>query len=110
VVPPKVDELGLGFRVPMLVISPYSKRGYVDDARGEFSSPLKFISDNWGLSYLTPRIANTHNFEHVFDFSAKPRKPDPMPPNPHCEGRPFTWIRHSKQWPKNIPSPVANAL
>ena len=29
----------------------------------------RFIADNWGLSYLTPRIAKTHNFEHVFAAS-----------------------------------------
>ncbi|GIV00719.1 MAG: hypothetical protein KatS3mg014_2334 [Actinomycetota bacterium] len=72
--PPEVDDIGLGFRVPMLVISPYAKKGYVDDALGEFSSPLKFIEDNWGLPYLTDRIASTHNFEHVFDFDRNPRK------------------------------------
>ncbi len=51
--PPEVDDLGFGFRVPTLVISPYARKGYVDDAEGEFSSPLKFIEDNWGLPYLT---------------------------------------------------------
>src|SRR5919198_772973 len=102
VLPPKVDRLGLGFRVPMLVISPYARRGYLDDARGEFSSPVKFIADNWGLSYLTDRIARTHNFQHVFDFKAKPRPPDPRRMVTDCEGSPFTYIRHSKQWPSNI--------
>ena len=80
VLPPRVDHVGLGFRVPMLVISPYARRGYLDDALGEFSSPLKFISDNWDLPYLTKRIEKTHNFEHVFDFSKRPRPPDPQPP------------------------------
>ena len=75
VAPIPVDHVGLGFRVPMLTISPYTRRGAIDDQTGEFSSPLKFISDNWGLSYLTPRIAKTHNFEHVFDFKAPPRPP-----------------------------------
>jgi phospholipase C len=73
--PPRVDHVGLGFRVPMLTISPYAVRGAIDDVTGEFSSPLRFIADNWGLEYLTPRIANTHNFEHVFDFSKPPRPP-----------------------------------
>jgi phospholipase C len=108
--PPRVDHLGLGFRVPMLVISPYAKRGYIDDARGEFSSPLKFIADNWGLSYLTDRIRNTHNFEHVFDFHRKPRPPDPLPPMTRCEGKAFEWIEHSKDWPKGIPPPTDNPI
>ncbi|MEX0992239.1 MAG: alkaline phosphatase family protein [Actinomycetota bacterium] len=76
--PPKIDEIGLGFRVPMLVISPFARRGYVDDAIGEFSTPLKFIADNWGLPYLTSRVRKTHDFSHVFDFKQKPRPPEPL--------------------------------
>ena len=75
VLPPAVDHVGLGIRVPMLTISPYTTRGVIDDVQGEFSSPLRFISDNWGLEPLTDRIRNTHNFEHVFDFSRGPRPP-----------------------------------
>jgi phospholipase C len=73
--PPKVDEVGLGFRVPLLTISPYTVRGIVDDEIGEFSTPLRFISDNWGLDPLTPRIRKTHNMEHLFDFANGPRSP-----------------------------------
>ncbi len=68
-----------GFRVPMVVISPYAKRGYLDDAVGEFSAPLRFIADNWDLPYLTPRIRGSHDFEHVFDFHRPPRAPEPRP-------------------------------
>jgi phospholipase C len=75
--PPQVDDVGLGFRVPLLTISPYARRGVIDDEVGEFSTPLKFISDNWGLDPLTPRIADAHNFEHVFDFKKPPRPPVP---------------------------------
>jgi phospholipase C len=75
VIPPAVDPVGLGIRVPLLTISPYTVRGVIDTEPGEFSSPLRFISDNWGLPYLTDRIANTHGFEHVFDFRADPRPP-----------------------------------
>jgi phospholipase C len=92
VVPPEVDDLGLGFRVPMLVLSPYAKKGYVDDAVGEFSSPLKFIDDNWGLPYLTERIGSTHNYEHVFDFSKQPRR-DAQPYDKYgtCYGTPWEY-------------------
>lgn len=73
--PPVVDQVGMGFRVPLLTISPYTVRGLIDDQTGEFSTPLRFIADNWGLPYLTPRIAATHNMEHLFDFSKPPRPP-----------------------------------
>jgi phospholipase C len=90
--PPEVDDLGLGFRVPMLVVSPYARKGYVDDAEGEFSTPLKFIEDNWGLPYLTSRIERTHNFEHVFDFSRNPRRDArPVPTTDDCYGTPWEY-------------------
>ncbi len=89
--PPVVDDVGLGFRVPMLVLSPYAKRGYIDDAEGEFSTPLKFIEDNWGLPYLTPRIERGHNFEHVFDFSRRPREPRILDKIGSCYGTPWRY-------------------
>jgi len=82
VIPPKVDALGLGMRVPMLVISPWANAGMIDHEVGEFSSPHKLIADNFGLDYLSDRVRGTHNFEHVFDFT-RPRSkllaPDPLP-------------------------------
>lgn len=106
-VPPPIKGVReLGFRVPMLVISPYAKRGYVDDAEGEFTSPLKFVADNWGLPYLTPEIAETHNFEHVFDFSRGPRPPDPRPLKRDCFGDPYEFPEDFPEWPDDLePSP-----
>ena len=46
----------------------------VDHERADLCAPLKFISDNWDLPYLTDRIAATHNFEHAFAFGRNPRK------------------------------------
>ena len=79
VTPPKLDAWDVGFRVPLVLISPYAKKGYVDDGLGDFVSPLRFIADNWGLDYLTERYEKVHNFEHAFDFKKKPRPPDPQP-------------------------------
>ena len=100
VMPPAVDDVGLGFRVPLLTISPYARRGLIDDEMGEFSSPLRFISDNWGLDPLTPRIANTHNFEHVFDFSAPPRPPAIATAQAKTYGDPFDYPDDYPGWPE----------
>jgi phospholipase C len=90
--PPRIDDVGLGFRVPMLVISPYAKKGYIDDTQGEFSTPLRFIADNWGLPYLTDRIALTHAFEHVFEFGGNPRRDaTPVPKLGACYGTPWEY-------------------
>lgn len=91
VAPPQLDHVGLGMRVPLLTISPYSRRGVIDTELGEFSAPLRFIADNWGLPYLTPRIENAHAFEHVFDFSAKPRPPVLGSKRAPAYGEPFEW-------------------
>ena len=77
--PPTVDYFGLGIRVPLLVISPYAKRGFIDHTVGEFSSILRFAEDNFGLQPLTERDTNTTNLSEAFDFSKRPRPPDPLP-------------------------------
>ena len=109
VMPPVVDEVGLGFRVPMLVISPFAKRGYVDDGLGEFSSPLKFVSDNWGLPYLTDRIAGTHNFEHVFDLAKNPRTDAEMLAKRKGYGSAFQFPFDYPNWPAGI-EPTENPI
>ena len=106
--PPVVDNYGLGFRIPMLTISPYAKRGVIDDVVGEFCSPLKFISDNWGLDYLTPRIKNTHNFEHVFDFNKPPRSPQVSTLRAPATGDPFKHPTSYPGWPKGTVVPPGN--
>ena len=87
--PPQVDDFGFGIRVPLLVISPYAKVGYVDHTVGEFSSVLRFIEDNWGLRALTHRDGAARDLSEAFDFSQPPRPPDPLPPRTGCRGKPF---------------------
>jgi phospholipase C len=110
VVPPKLDHLDLGFRVPMLVISPYAKRGFIDHEVGEFVAPLRFVADNWGLPYLTERYRKVHNFEHVFDFRKGPRPPDPRPKLTGLTEDPWDFPEAYPEWPDYIqPMPPAIA-
>jgi phospholipase C len=48
-----VSFFGDGPRVPMLVISPYARPGFVDHTYTDHVSILKFIEANWGLPPLT---------------------------------------------------------
>ncbi len=61
--PPQLDYIGLGFRVPLIAISPYAKPRYVSHTTYEFGSILKFIEQNWNLpplgGYATDRRANS---------------------------------------------------
>jgi len=87
--PPQVDDFGFGIRVPMLLISPYAREGVVDHHLGEFSSILRFIEDNWGLSQLTHRDRDADNMSYDFDFSQTPRPPEPLPLRTDCKGTKF---------------------
>jgi len=89
VAPPQVDEFGFGIRVPLLVISPYAKPAFIDHQRGEFSTVLRFIEDNWGLTQLTHRDRDSVNLSEAFDFGQEPRPPDPLPERTDCVGRIF---------------------
>jgi phospholipase C len=79
VVPRKLDRVGLGFRVPLIVISPYARPGYVDHTEYELSSVLRFIEDYLGLPTLTLRDKYANNMMQSFDFSQEPLPPLVVP-------------------------------
>jgi len=87
--PPQVDDFGFGIRVPLLVISPYAKQGFVAHELGEFSSVLRFVEDNWGLTQLTHRDREATPLISAFDFTQQPRPPDPLPLRTDCVGEKF---------------------
>src|SRR6266850_217661 len=66
--PPQVDSQGLGARVPMIVISPYAKRGYVSHVQMDHVSVLRFIQWNWSLGSLNSRNALSNNMLDMFQF------------------------------------------
>ncbi|MDQ3986514.1 MAG: hypothetical protein M3280_08470 [Actinomycetota bacterium] len=70
--PPHVDHMGLGPRVPFLIISPWAKEGYIDKTVYEFSSVLKFIETIFGLECMTERDCNASNMFNAFDFEQTP--------------------------------------
>lgn len=109
VAPPQLDAYGPGVRVPMLVVSPYAKRGYVSGHLYEHSSVLKYLERRFGLSTLAsvnhqfdtstpgtnnsaanggasgpaaaPRdaLAQIGDFYEAFDFSQDPAYNPPLP-------------------------------
>ncbi len=52
VAPQQLDAYGPGVRVPMLVISPFAKTGYIDTVFQDHTSQLKFIEAVFGLPTL----------------------------------------------------------
>jgi phospholipase C len=72
VFPPVVDDQGLAFRVPTLVISPYAKKNYVSHAVMDHVSVLKLVQWNWALPALNTRNGASGDMFDMFDFTAEP--------------------------------------
>jgi phospholipase C len=74
-VPPvQTDEYGFGFRVPALIISPYS-RNTVVHTQYDATSPLKLIETTFGLPSLTARDGSSSTMLECFDFTQTPLRP-----------------------------------
>ena len=96
VVPPYVDELGYGIRVPALVISPYAKKGFIDHQILSHDAYLKFIEDVFlhgqridassGRPDSRPSVRENEklmgDLANDFDFTQAPRKPLLLPLHP----------------------------
>ncbi len=78
--PPFFDHWGgLGFRVPMLIVSPYAREtsstqtGYISHTQYEFGSILKFIENVYGLGSLNTTDKRSTSIVDSFDFTQSPR-------------------------------------
>jgi phospholipase C len=65
------DRCGYGPRLPMLVISPYSKVNYVDHTQTDQTSVLRFIEDNWQTGKIGDFSFDEKaaSIEGMFDFT-----------------------------------------
>ncbi len=77
--PPQVDPYGYGFRVPALLVSPYARRGHVDSTELDFTSMIRFATDNWGLEPLAARDRAAESFVSALDFEQPPRRANFLP-------------------------------
>jgi phospholipase C len=73
--PPLVDNYGLGPRVPLIIISPYSRKGQITHTIYEFSSFLTFVERRFGLPSLTARDLKANDMLDSFNFSQPPLPP-----------------------------------
>jgi len=70
--PQQFNAIELGFRVPLIVISPYAKAGYVSHVQHEFGSILHFTEETFSLPSLGYTDARADDFADCFDFSQPP--------------------------------------
>ena len=77
--PSKIDKYGYGFRVPALVISPYSVSGVVVHTTYDHTSTLRLLEATFGLPPLTDRDGDANNMLDCFNFSQTPLPPLVIP-------------------------------
>lgn len=59
-----------GMRVPAVIVSPYSKPGYVSHTLYDHTSVLATLHRKWNLPSLTHRDANANDFLDMLDMTA----------------------------------------
>jgi len=78
---PMIGTDGAGFRVPFLVLSPFTHGGHVVHQTMDPTAVLAFIDRNWGLPPLTPEVAAAPTLDPFFEFGTPPRPPLLLPTN-----------------------------
>jgi phospholipase C len=77
---PQGDFNRTGFRVPLIVISPFTKKSYVSHTVADYTAMLKFIETRFNLPSLTARDAAQIDMTEFFNFDAPPWLTPPTPP------------------------------
>jgi phospholipase C len=74
----------LGFRVPNLVVSPFTRRHYVSHVPMDHTAIMKFVENRFigGSAHLTARDAAQPDLLNFFDFNDVPWATPPTPPAP----------------------------
>ncbi len=86
--PDQINYTSLGFRVGMVVVSPWVKPGTVAHTHYQFGSILKFIEETFGLGSLHTTDQTSASIGDMFDFNQKPNPyvPEPLPHVSKCVG------------------------
>jgi phospholipase C len=69
-----------GYRVPLIVVSPFTKKNYVSHTVADSTAILKMIESRFGLATLTKRDAAQMDMTEFFDFQNPPWLTPPVPP------------------------------
>jgi len=83
---PNCDFVYTGYRVPLIVISPYAKKHYVNHNVADYTAILKLIEKRFNLPALTKRDAAQINMTQFFNFNFPPWKTPPTPPAQSTSG------------------------
>jgi phospholipase C len=78
--PRTFDYFEAGFRLPLVIVSPYARRGYVSHHVHYVGSILHLIEYTYGLPGLRTSDAHSDRFDDCFDYHQKPLRYVPVPP------------------------------
>jgi phospholipase C len=80
------DFAWTGYRVPLIVISPYSAKNFVSHNVRDTTAVLKMVETRFGLPALTARDGSQIDMTEFFDFVNKPWATAPTPPAQVTDG------------------------
>jgi len=83
---PTCDFLFTGYRVPLIVVSPFTKKHYVSHTAADYTAILKLIETRFNLPALTQRDAAQMDMTEFFDFTNPPWATPPSPPAQNTGG------------------------
>lgn len=83
---PICDFTYTGYRVPLIVVSPFARKNYVDHKTADTTAILKFIETRFNLPALTKRDAAQPDMTEFFNFSNPPWMKPPVPPTQNTSG------------------------
>jgi phospholipase C len=74
----------LGFRLPNIIVSPFTRKHYVSHTPMDHTAVIKFVENRFigSSTHLTARDAAQPNLLEFFDFASPSWTTPPKPPNP----------------------------
>jgi phospholipase C len=83
---PTCDFTDTGYRVPLIVASPYAKKNYVSHTVADFTAILRLVETRFNLPTLTQRDAAQMDMTEFFDFNNPQWMTPPTPPAQDTNG------------------------
>jgi phospholipase C len=83
---PTCDFIFTGYRVPLIIVSPFTKKSYVSHTKADYTAILRLIETRFGIDPLTKRDAAQMDMTEFFDFANPPWATPPSPPQQNLSG------------------------
>jgi len=98
---PPDDFVRTGFRVPLIIVSPFAKPHYISHTPMDYTAVLKFVEKRFNLPSLNARDAAQADMEEFFDFSS----PNLNPPSPASQPLNLPCNANLASGTKDVPFP-----